>query len=166
MPGGTRHCEESCSETTRQSPNPLSRHSQILTLSSPRYACIRLSYLTRYKVYERLSWQCRALRLGLDDANKFGSLVVFSILCAAISKYDWSISIPIKFLPNCLATTPVVPEPIKGSRMVSLSLLPISIILCNRLSGFSVGCIVRCLPADKVHRLRICLPPLICLASS
>jgi len=69
-------------------------------------------------VYERISWQCLAPRLDGDGTNKFGSLAAFSILCAAISKYDWSISMPIKFLPNCFATTPVVPEPIKGSRIM------------------------------------------------
>src|SRR6185312_955964 len=36
----------------------------------------------------------------------------------AISKYFGSISMPMNFLPSLTAATPVVPEPMKGSRMV------------------------------------------------
>jgi len=49
--------------------------------------------------------------------------------------YSFPISNPIKFLPNNLAATAVVPVPIKGSRTISFSLVKYLIKYCGRLLG-------------------------------
>ena len=63
--------------------------------------------------------------------SKYSSSITleFFILFAAASKYNFSFSIPQKFLPSFLATTAVVPDPKKGSKIKSFLLVEANIIL-------------------------------------
>ena len=60
-------------------------------------------------------------------------------LLAAISQYFSSISIPMAFRPRSLAARRVVPEPMKGSRIVPPIDNP-SISHCKSFVGFGDGC--------------------------
>ena len=63
-----------------------------------------------------------------------------SILDFAVMKYSGFISIPIKFLSvTFLAATPVVPEPMNGSNIMSPGRLETLINLSIRSTGFIVG---------------------------
>jgi hypothetical protein len=56
------------------------------------------------------------------------------------SKKNLSFSIQMHFLHNLDAIIPVVPDPEKGSSMVSPVLVDAKIILLRSSSGFCVGC--------------------------
>ena len=58
----------------------------------------------------------------------------------AISIYSLFFSMPIHCLPSFLATTAVVPLPMKGSNTISPSSDEAVIIISKSFSGFCVGC--------------------------
>ena len=62
-----------------------------------------------------------------------------NLSCATL-KYSLSLSIPINFLLVLLDATPVVPDPIQGSRIVSPSFEYVLIKYSYNAIGFCVGC--------------------------
>src|SRR3989338_1438599 len=78
------------------------------------------------------------------------------------SQYCFSISIPINFLLNFFAMTPVVPDPTNGSNIESPSFELDKIILLNSSRGFWVGCFPYLFSSSDVsgilQTLLICLP--------
>ena len=57
----------------------------------------------------------RTLDKDSHIAGGAGVFVSHDNLFSIIEQYSWLISLPMYFLPSCLATYAVVPEPIKGS---------------------------------------------------
>ena len=68
--------------------------------------------------------------------NNFNQKCTRTILC---NGYLGSISMPMKFLPSSLQATPVVPEPIKGSKTISFFWVVFLIIYLQILISFTDG---------------------------
>ena len=75
-----------------------------------------------------------------DHQNILACRWEFSMRSQAMSKYFGSISIPMNFLPRFMQATPVVPLPMKGSRIAPPRSVAHATSGIRILGGFSCGC--------------------------
>lgn len=114
----------------------------------------------QYSSYKLTETGFFTMKSMITDCTRAGLCDKIELL---ICKYSSLTSTPINFLPNRKASTPVVPEPQKGSKITCPSSVEANTILSSKYSGFCVGCLPSVFSDGfvnaPVQTSFICLPP-------